>query len=306
MKILLICLLALLPAISYADICGNANMETQILKRLAVNASALLSQDFGGNTDLLLKQYEKLSNNLNSVRKLADISENTLKHCAGKGYTKEIYYLSDKNNVLMSNVYSTDSKAFYDKYLVPNDNWTEAAKALEHDIIEKQSKIKLALKTSVSTQLKQEAVKKKELDAQAKELKELQALVKSAQDAKTKNEQLQAQNIQTQQSIAEMKKQTTRPATNVTSTKTTRNTYQEGQSAAYVERNSLFCMSERQFDYQIRLLSQGIKKGANGCYVTNQDVDVVILDFGMLGKSKVRAVSTETTMWVTSESIVRR
>jgi hypothetical protein len=47
-------------------------------------------------------------------------------------------------------------------------------------------------------------------------------------------------------------------------------------------------------------------KQADYCYETAYDVDVVVLDYGMLGKSQVRAVMDGTTMWVTTESLGRR
>ena len=71
----------------------------------------------------------------------------------------------------------------------------------------------------------------------------------------------------------------------------------------FVTKNSLSCLSEKQFDYQFKLLAENIMKYAEGCYKASMDVEVIILDFGMLGKSKVQAVDDGTVFWVASANI---
>lgn len=144
-----------IPSLSYANDCSDANMKAQRLKRDSIVLfTEVMDKDFENNTALLIKQYEQLTHGLKGVRELADISEKTLKHCAGNGFTNEIYSLKNKEKVMFSVAFTRDFKAFYDKYLVPNNTWTEATMAFESDIISKRNQIKINIQNAAEQSLK--------------------------------------------------------------------------------------------------------------------------------------------------------
>lgn len=304
-RALVTAIMVVLPSFSYANDCLDANMKTQRLKKESVILfTDVMSKDFGSSTELLIKQYERLTNGLKGVRELADISENTLKHCMGNGFTKEIYSLKNKERVMFSVAFTPDFKVFYDKYLVPNNTWTEAANALESDILAKRESIKVTLTSAIKEKQQQEEETKERLDAEMKELHALQELVNKAHQSEIENRKL-AQSVDKVNNELEEQKSKMKQTNNRTERKNT-SAYQEGKSTFYVKSSNLFCLSEKQFDYQINLISQGVMKPVDHCYETAYDVDVVVLDYGMLGKSQVRAVTDGTTMWVTTESLGRR
>lgn len=304
-RVLVTVFMAVLPVFSYANECSDANMKTQRLKKESIILfTDVVNKDVGSSIELLIKQYERLTNGLKGVRELADISENTLKHCMGNGFTKEIYSLKNKERVMFSVAFTSDFKVFYDKYLVPNDTWTEAANALEDDILAKRDSIKVTLTSANKEKQQQEVATKERLNAEMKELHSLQELVNKTHQLEVENRKL-SQSVETvknelEEQSSKMKQNNSRTVRKSTST------YQEGKSTFYVKSNNLFCLSEKQFDYQINLISQGVMKPVDYCYETAYDVDVVVLDYGMLGKTEVRAITDGTTMWVTSESIGRR
>ena len=286
-----------------AGTCSTANLKTQTLKRRLIASVDRIKADYGSNPDLLLKQFEALTKDLSASRELAEISESTLKHCMGKGFTKEIYSLQDKNSVLMGIVGYRGFKLFQEQYVAPNNTWTEAANALEKDIITKRESIKLALTSSVADKQLKEREKKAKLSAEMKELEEMKALVNKANQAESENRKLAQSVNQAKKSLNEQQNKIRRESTQQVNRSSS---YREGKTTSYVKKHNLFCLSERQFDHQISLLTQGVRKPANYCYETAYDVDVIVLDYGMLGKSKVKAVTDETVMWVTTESLGRR
>ncbi len=178
-----------IPSLSYANDCSDANMKTQRLKRDSIILfTEVMDKDFENNTALLIQQYEKLTHGLKGVRELADISEKTLKHCAGNGFTNEIYSLKNKEKVMFSVAFTTDFKVFYDKYLVPNNTWTEAAMAFESDIISKRNQIKINIKNAAEQSLKKESERKSAAEAEEKELAELKKILDKAERTKREND----------------------------------------------------------------------------------------------------------------------
>jgi hypothetical protein len=178
-----------IPSLSYANDCSDANMKTQRLKRDSIILfTEVMDKDFENNTALLIQQYEKLTHGLKGVRELADISEKTLKHCAGNGFTNEIYSLKNKEKVMFSVAFTRDFKVFYDKYLVPNNTWTEAAMAFESDIISKRNQIKINIKNAAEQSLKKEIERKSAAEAEEKELAELKKILDKAERTKREND----------------------------------------------------------------------------------------------------------------------
>ncbi len=77
----------------------------------------------------------------------------------------------------------------------------------------------------------------------------------------------------------------------------------DAKTGYFVESEVLFCNTKRQFDDQMLMLSQGHKNYASGCYSTFGNIDVVLIDFGVLGATEVRSLSNGKSMWITSESL---
>lgn len=177
------------PSLSYANDCSDANMKAQQLKRDSIVLfTEVMDKDFENNTALLIKQYEQLTHGLKGVRELADISEKTLKHCAGNGFTNEIYSLKNKEKVMFSVAFTRDFKAFYDKYLVPNNTWTEATMAFESDIISKRNQIKINIQNAAEQGLKKESERKSAAEAEEKELAELKKTLDKVKRTKREND----------------------------------------------------------------------------------------------------------------------
>ena len=170
--------------------CGSANYKTQILKRKLIASVHRINADYGSEPDLLLKQFEALTKDLSAARELAEISESTLKYCMGKGFTREIYSLKNKNTIWMTIFGYQGSKLFQEQYIVPNSTWTEAANALERDIIAKRESIKLKLISSFADKKVKEQQKKAKLRAELKELQEMKALVSGAHKVENENKKL--------------------------------------------------------------------------------------------------------------------
>lgn len=188
-RILVAAIMIGVPNFSYANDCNDANMKTQRLKKDSIILfTDVMDKDFENDTALLIQQYEKLTHGLKGVRELADISEKTLKYCAGKGFTNEIYSLKNKERVMFSVAFAPDFKVFYDKYLVPNNTWTEAAIAFESDIISKRNEIKVNIKDAAEQSLKKESERKYAAEAEEKELVELKGLLDKAERAKREND----------------------------------------------------------------------------------------------------------------------
>ncbi|WP_414433282.1 zinc-ribbon domain-containing protein [Alcanivorax sp. IL2] len=77
-------------------------------------------------------------------------------------------------------------------------------------------------------------------------------------------------------------------------------------AGAWIDKGTLYCLSESRFDEQFEMLAQGINKYAYGCGVTNKSLSVAISDIKLLsGKAKVRVRSSGTVYWVAAESVHR-
>lgn len=303
MKIYIVMFLLLISSsLATASDCLKTHMEAQRLKSKVITSVKDINADYGSNTDLLLKQYEKLTNYLPSTRRLSEISEGTLKYCLGKRFTKEIYYVTDNQTVFLtitSGFYKDGiGKVFQEKYIVPNDTWTQVANSVEQDILQKMKEIKISIKASVEKELNKETVKKDKLNVEKKELDELRELLNQKKQAQLDNEKLKSSIEKGKESVAQK--------TSIKANSSGKPSYKEGRTSFYVKKGNLFCLRESAFDHQISLLSEGVMEYASYCYETAYDVDVVMLDHGMLGKTKVKSVSQPTVMWVTTESVGRR
>lgn len=66
---------------------------------------------------------------------------------------------------------------------------------------------------------------------------------------------------------------------------------------------SLACSSEEAFEKQFSYLSQGVNKTVSGCGVTNQDLEVVIIDFNITDATEVSVVSNGATLYVVGSDL---
>lgn len=196
MKIYIGVLLFICSGFATADDCMMAHMEAQRLKSKMIMSIKDINPDYGSNADFLLKQYDKLTTDLSATRRLSDISESTLKHCAGGNFTKEIYYVTDKKTVFLtitSSFYMDGiGKAFQEKYIIPNDTWTQVANAVEKDILNKRKEIKLAIEGGVEKELKKEKELNKKLIAEKKEAEDLKDLLNKKKSLQQENKKLKA------------------------------------------------------------------------------------------------------------------
>ena len=275
------------------DECVNANIKSHKFKMKLIETVKLMKIDYNQNTNLLLRQYEQLTKDLSEARGLSELSENTLKHCISSYMVKEVYDITNSDKVLLSK--RPEDQGFHQNYIIPNNTWTEAANALEKDILIKRQEIKVALQASIQQEKDKQQKKRQQLAAEMKELEELKALV-------DENNRIEQNNINLANSIKRSKAESPKK----TSSQSNNTSHKEGRSSFYVKKGNLFCLSESAFDHQISLLSDGIMEYASYCYETAYDVDVIMLDYGMLGKTKVKSVSQPTVMWVTTESVEHR
>lgn len=220
MKINIGVLLFIFSGFVTADNCMSTHMEAQRLKSKMIMSIKTIDTDYAFNTDALLKQYEELTDDLSVTRRLADISENVLKYCAGGRFTKEIYDVTDKTTVFITitgSFYMDDiGKKFQERYIVPNNNWTQVANSVEKDILNKRKEIKLAIEGGVKKELKKEEELNKKLTIEQKEVEELKALLTKKKAIEQENKKLKASIEKTKGSSTPSKniKQSTRIASN--------------------------------------------------------------------------------------------
>ncbi|MNN48217.1 hypothetical protein D3C81_1626860 [compost metagenome] len=70
-----------------------------------------------------------------------------------------------------------------------------------------------------------------------------------------------------------------------------------------LEKGSLICESEEEFDTQMQYLAQGVTKFAPGCGSSNKAYEVVVLDLNILSATKVTVIEHGITVWVNHESL---
>lgn len=216
--------------------------------------------------------------------------------------------LTDKKSAYLQIIGRPGAKLFYDNYIIPNSTWSEARNHLEQDILKKRSEIKIETQIAIAKQQHQEQENKVRLESEMLELQDLKAQINKNRELELNNKKL-ANTIRVEKNEIKTKEKAelptkSNPSTTITTNKSS--SYREGQSTFYVKKDNIFCLTEVQFDLQIDLLAQNIMQPANYCYLTAYNVDVIMLDYGMLGKTKVRSIDGETIMWVTTESIGQR
>jgi len=70
----------------------------------------------------------------------------------------------------------------------------------------------------------------------------------------------------------------------------------------YIEKDSLFCTSERAYDEQMQYLAQDVRQFVSGCGATPNEYQIVMLDFNTFSASKGRIVENGRTIWFSQES----
>lgn len=68
-------------------------------------------------------------------------------------------------------------------------------------------------------------------------------------------------------------------------------------------KGSLACVSEEAFEKQFSYIAQGVNKVVSDCVITNQDIEVVIIDFNMIDATEVSVVSNGATLYIVGSDL---
>lgn len=299
--------LLLISTTSMANDCANAFVESWNLQKQLIASSEKVTKDYASSSVLLLQQLEELTKDLSAAKRYSKLSKYMKNNCSND---KDRSYIGDKNIAYAEVLSFQGASTFYENYITPSKTWDEAWDSLTNDILSKREEVKLSIRSSIAKEEASEGERKEALILELEELNKLRALVNKSKKLESENVKLAATIDRTKIEIRDNKKDNKtnpeQPPHPKSKNLVKSNAYKEGQSSFYLKNDSVFCLSERQFDLQIDLLTQGITKAAEHCYLSAYDVDIVMINYGMSSKTKVRSIVDGTTMWVTTESIGRR
>ncbi|RYU47067.1 hypothetical protein [Aliivibrio finisterrensis] len=181
------------PLQAMADACSEFKLNRDGSMRVAINMYAELSKAQAGSAEVLLKKYKELSSNIETLENYKiKIDENFSSSCVGKGapYTKEAYYLDNKQKVFMSYMGTPVDlhKSFIEDYLYTSSNWSEMLNKLIKNANTSLNELGNKIELKASESVKKEQGREKMLKERKMKIKQLEDQLVKASSQKTNND----------------------------------------------------------------------------------------------------------------------